>query len=148
VAGLELATRVRVASPPSRSATGVGEHALAVRPDLGSPLWGEDPAFDGLVELFFVQPLRLGTGLDPDVEQLVLEVEAERRPLLRLLQVHVPAAEAAVRVAEEMEREPCVRPSEPKLTVSGLEDALVQLPVAEQIVAHGVGRRRREPQSG
>src|SRR6266508_3485327 len=81
---------------------------------------------------------------DPDVEQLVLVVEAELRPLLRTLEVHVPAAEAAVVVGEEKDRERLVTMCDAKL--SAVRDALLIRPVAEQVVADRVRALGRKPQ--
>jgi hypothetical protein len=93
-----------------------------------------------------VEELRLGVERDPDVEQLVLVVEAERRAFVPPLDVDVPAAEAAVVVREQEDRVGVAAACDVHLAPP--ERAQLVGPVAEEISADAVAAARRQPQDG
>jgi hypothetical protein len=124
----------------------LGEYALRGRSDRGGVLAGDEAALHGFLELVLVEQLGLMAERYPDVEQLVLIVEAELRPLLRTLEVHVPPAEAAVVVGEQEDGERIVTMRDAEL--SAVQDTLLIRPVAEQVVADRVRALWRKPQDG
>src|SRR5437899_4375094 len=102
----------------------------------------------GLLELVFVEPFGFLALFDPDVEQLVFEVEAELGALLRSLEVHVPAPEAAVLMEKEQHGEGLGSSRDTDLSGPEIDEAVLEAPVAKEVAPHREARLRCEPEHG